>query len=151
MAAMRWEGYLAPPSRRPGIDRPLPFVYHPSVGDFRMSDRKRRICLALGRYQDFRCFHCGRPLILMPSKHRPQNHCYHLALHPLRATVDHIIPAAHFGPLHNYNIVIACRSCNERRGTRPISMGKLFALAQVRPELFYHFFAPEASPCQPQI
>ena len=107
-----------------------------------MSDRKRRLCRSLGQYQDFRCFHCGGHLLLMPIHYNSQNHCHHLSFHPHRATVDHIIPATFYGPLHTSNIVIACRVCNERRGTRPIAMGKLFALAQVRSELFRHFFKP---------
>lgn len=34
-------------------------------------------------------------------------------------TMDHVVPESYGGPLHSYNLVPACRSCNSARGNRP--------------------------------
>lgn len=58
------------------------------------------------------CHYCQRPLESEPHRAagpRP----------PFEAVIDHRTPASRGGPDALWNLVLACRSCNGRKGTRP--------------------------------
>lgn len=55
-----------------------------------------------------RCVYCGvRTLRPGPGLHRAGD----------RATLDHLVPKSQGGPLTAANVVLACRACNNARGT----------------------------------
>lgn len=95
-------------------------VTEPSVGRKRrerkersgLSDRVRRQILRMLAEFD-RCVYCNCTLNLM------------------NATRDHIKPRSHGGTLHQDNIVLACRQCNNRKGNSywPIRFGPRAYLA----------------------
>lgn len=56
---------------------------------------------------EWRCRYCGRRVILH----------WHDAPPPLAATMDHVIPRAAGGRTCPENLVTACRTCNEAKGS----------------------------------
>lgn len=84
---------------------------------------KRRARQAIWHQQRGLCFYCGQPCAFIAwdmPKGRP---------HPQNlATLDHIIPLAHGGIFDPYqNCVVACRACNQERGTKD---ARIFALSK---------------------
>lgn len=59
--------------------------------------------------QHGKCAHCGGAMTLDPSERTS----------PMYATFDHVIPYSSGGPAYG-NLVLACRACNEWRGTLPV-------------------------------
>jgi 5-methylcytosine-specific restriction endonuclease McrA len=55
------------------------------------------------RMQNWRCFYCDRDLRALPPK---------------QITADHVIPLRHGGAHDPSNIVMACKSCNSRKGAK---------------------------------
>lgn len=76
---------------------------------FRNSNQRRILRRALFAEQRGRCFYCG---CRMTVDHRLA------ATSPFFATFDHIVPVSN-GGRNADNIVLACRACNEARGTLP--------------------------------
>ena len=66
--------------------------------------KRRRWRIKLSEAQGHRCCYCGIPLIDAP---RQQN----------SATLEHVIPEAAGGWDGDINLVVACKFCNEGRGT----------------------------------
>ena len=56
------------------------------------------------------CSYCGVPTLVDP----PAGQRY------LERTLDHVIPRSHGGKDDLGNVRLACRSCNARRGVRPV-------------------------------
>lgn len=52
-----------------------------------------------------RCFWCGRGVILKGQE-------------PRSATIDHLIPKAHGGSNSHNNLIMACKRCNNSRGSK---------------------------------
>ena len=48
------------------------------------------------------CFYCGEPLV------------------PKRATIDHEVPRSRGGPDEEWNFLLSCYRCNQRKGARSI-------------------------------
>ena len=65
---------------------------------------KRRLRAKLSESQGHRCCYCGIALIEVPKQHNS-------------ATLEHVIPEAAGGWDGKINLVVACRFCNEGRGT----------------------------------
>lgn len=61
------------------------------------------------------CFYCGRRTVLRP-KHPPIDLC---------ATRDHILPRSRGGSNELFNMVLACRACNEEKGDGPVPLSYL--------------------------
>lgn len=66
--------------------------------------REIRACL-LGR-QGQRCAYCNR-LMAPPQRTRQGG--------PDTMTIDHVTPRSRGGSEHRWNLVLACRSCNDRK------------------------------------
>jgi 5-methylcytosine-specific restriction endonuclease McrA len=56
------------------------------------------------------CYYCHVPTLIDP----PAGKCH------LERTLDHVIPLSRGGPDDVSNVVCCCRSCNSRKGVRPI-------------------------------
>lgn len=48
------------------------------------------------------------------------NHCCAYCLQPKKLTMDHVIPVSKGGPHTAENVVPSCKSCNSRKGARPL-------------------------------
>ncbi|MGW8746521.1 HNH endonuclease [Streptomyces sp. NPDC055794] len=72
--------------------------------------RGRTIRAIIGRRDGVRCFHCAVPFASTDE-----------------ATLDHLLPCA-IWPLHQqFNLVLACRGCNEAKGDA-LPLGLLLVL-----------------------
>lgn len=72
------------------------------------SHRRREIIARLSEAQGHRCPYCGG--MMDPDKAHAER--------PNAATLDHVVPRASGGPDWQFNLVAACRTCNNRRGNR---------------------------------
>ena len=83
----------------------------PYAAPSRPPSAKKRPALraALAERDGAHCWMCAVPLLLR----REDQHDPHYA------TLDHIVPRAHGGPATLENLRLACRACNNRRGTNP--------------------------------
>lgn len=77
-----------------------------------LNGRPRQRLLAQVRAEEERCHLCGHPVDLTLDRQR----------HPLGSTVDELTPRSQGGdPLDRANCRHAHRTCNELRGTRPVT------------------------------
>jgi 5-methylcytosine-specific restriction endonuclease McrA len=74
------------------------------------SIRKNELRAKLMARQKGRCNYCRQPMT-RPDPSRP---------HPSEATLDHIVPLSAGGSNGVRNLVLACRACNERKGSRDV-------------------------------
>jgi len=65
------------------------------------------------RRQRGKCFYCDVPMIL-PGKDGRNG------THPQCCTRDHVLPKSLGGTLAKGNVVLACRTCNNKKGDAPI-------------------------------
>jgi 5-methylcytosine-specific restriction endonuclease McrA len=71
-------------------------------------DRGSRLFEAIFVRDRGSCVYCGMPVLRPgPGLHRASD----------RATLDHLIPKPQGGALTESNVVLACRACNNERGT----------------------------------
>lgn len=100
--------------------------------------RRRRLLIRLAEAQDNLCFHCHLPMVL-PD---PATHYDHSARNGDDiASYDHLLPRSKGGQ-GGFNLVIAHRGCNSRRGhliPTEAEMEKLIILNEKRK----HFFTSE--------
>lgn len=68
------------------------------------------------------CFYCGRDL-------------FGALRDDAQRTVEHLVPAAHGGPNHLSNLVLACESCNQEAGH--LSVAEKVALREKKRRLAY--------------
>lgn len=67
----------------------------------------------LWQRQRGRCFYCGRPIL-----RRPHHEDDHVSVLGPGYSIDHFFPRAVGGGNEVGNIVLSCRPCNERKGSR---------------------------------
>lgn len=76
-------------------------AYHGKLDKARRARIKRSLTAKNGNH----CHYCGRPL------------------NNRTATIDHIIPRSRNGSNHLWNLVLACRQCNVKKGNSILSGG----------------------------
>lgn len=76
----------------------------------RRAEAGRALFETVFRRDGGRCTWCGRPV---------QRVRVHRGLPTDAATLDHLTPRAHGGPLSPDNLVLACFACNNARGDMP--------------------------------
>ena len=84
---------------------------------------KRPVLDAIFEREDGLCFWCDEPTVL----DRGARSGCRSVLAPNGATIDHIIPKRDGGPVTVDNAVLACRRCNEARGSRPADVWLMIA------------------------
>lgn len=73
-----------------------------------MSAWRRRMIRRLSEAQNHRCCYCG---VDMVADH----------LHQHGATIEHVVTRAAGGKTTWLNLVAACRTCNTKRGCKPLA------------------------------
>ena len=71
------------------------------------ADRSRAFFEAIHARDGGLCVYCGVRTVRRPGLHRAAD----------LATLDHVVPKSKGGPLTPANVVLACRACNNARGT----------------------------------
>ena len=70
--------------------------------------RRRQLLIKQGNY----CFYCGEPMLIEPSNCRSQRY----------ASFEHLTPRSQGGKSDISNMVLAHRSCNLLRSSKPIEV-----------------------------
>jgi 5-methylcytosine-specific restriction endonuclease McrA len=70
---------------------------------------KKYKTLELYLKQDGKCYHCEKPMLYKANIH-----------HPLKTSLDRIIPGSYGGGYKISNLVLSCMTCNKQRGDKTI-------------------------------
>ena len=65
--------------------------------------------LFIANKYNYQCGYCGERLLFTDRKSLKEN---------LHITFDHIIPISKKGSNHRDNLILSCRSCNSKKGTK---------------------------------